>query len=124
MSDVKNSRVSKLYGLWREQGGYCVYCDGPTFIAAKEDKDDARRRLRIEAGLSGSGKHLTQHVATIDAETGQMACKFCNCSRGARTGASHRNAMQTLVAEDRHPVNRLVETYEFGRLSWSHLAVR
>jgi hypothetical protein len=28
-------------------------------------------------------------------------------------------AIQKIVAADRHPVNRLVEEYEDGRLSWT-----
>lgn len=123
MTEFERPRISRLYGLWLEQGGCCVYCDGPTFVAERERKDDARRRLRIEAGVAGAGKNLTQHVATIDHETKQMSCKFCNCSRAGRTTAAHRRAMQALVAAERHPVNRLTESYEFGRLSWSRLAV-
>ncbi|UGV26955.1 hypothetical protein E0H22_15430 [Rhodopseudomonas boonkerdii] len=121
MIEIGRPRTTRLYGLWLEQRGRCVYCDGPTFVVEREHKDDARRRLRIEAGVSGAGKNLTQHVATLDSETKQMSCKFCNCSRAGLSAAAHRRAMQALVAADRHPVNRLVETYEFGRLSWSSL---
>jgi hypothetical protein len=111
-------RNDKLYGLWREQGGACFYCDGPTFVPDREAKDSARRRLRIEVGVSGAGKHLNQHVATIDSATKAMACKFCNCSREGKSPVAHRKAVQAIVAADRHPVNRLIEAYADGRLSW------
>jgi len=118
MNARRTDRNVKLYGLWREQSGACVYCDGPTFLADRETKEGARMRLRIEAGVTGSGRHLNQHAATIDDAAKAMACKYCNCSRGGRSAAAHRRAMQVLVAADEHPVNRLIETYESGRLSW------
>lgn len=111
-------RNDKLYGLWREQGGACFYCDGPTFVLDRETKESARRRLRIEVGVPGAGKHLNQHVATIDNATKAMACKFCNCSREGKSPVVHRRAIQEIVAADRHPVNRLIEAYGDGRLSW------
>ncbi|QUS40045.1 hypothetical protein RPMA_15320 [Tardiphaga alba] len=119
MSDNGRDRNIRLFGLWHEQNGACFYCDGPTFIPERENKDAARVRLRIEAGVSGSGRHLNQHVATIDKAAKAMACKFCNCSRGSRDAGKHRTAMQTLVAAERHPVNRLIESYDDCRLAWT-----
>lgn len=114
-------RNDKLYGLWREQRGACFYCDGPTFIPDRESKDSARRRLQIAVGVAGAGKHLNQHVATIDSATKAMACKFCNCSREGKSPTAHRRSIQSIVAADQHPVNRLIEAYADGRLSWSRI---
>lgn len=51
-------RNRKRDGLWREQGGACFYCDGPTFVLDIEPRDVARRRLHIEVGVVGAGKQL------------------------------------------------------------------
>ncbi|MCX7319725.1 MAG: hypothetical protein NT113_09610 [Hyphomicrobiales bacterium] len=90
-------------------------------MSDRESKESARRRLRIAVGVAGAGKHLNQHVATIDSATKAMACKFCNCSREGKSPMSHRRSIQSLVATDQHPVNRLIEAYADGRLSWSRI---
>lgn len=89
--------IGELYGLWCEQGGACCCCSGPTFVPDREAKDSARRRQCNESGVAGSGKHLNQHVATIDSATKAMACKFCNSSRGGRAAAVHRKVIQRLL---------------------------
>jgi hypothetical protein len=114
----------KLEQLWYEQGGRCLYCDGPTYLPSSENKDQARLRLAIEPGCTGSAKLLNHHVATLERASGKMACKFCNCQRGSRDFEKHRKFMQRRVASESHPVNRLVETYSEGRLSWRPLAFR
>jgi hypothetical protein len=115
------SMSEKLEQLWQEQGGRCLYCDGPTYLPSSENKDQARHRLIIEPGCVGSAKLLNHHTATVDRASGKMACKFCNCQKGSRSFEKHRKFMQRRVATEEHPVNRLVETYEEGRLSWRPL---
>jgi hypothetical protein len=48
-----------------------------------------------------------------------MVCKYCNCQRHNRSVEAHRRAMRDKVLADQHPVNRLVESYDDGRLSWT-----
>ena len=115
---------NRLEQLWNAQGGRCLYCDGPTYLPSSENKDQARRRLSIEPGCAGSAKLLNHHMATVERGSGKMACKFCNCQRGSRPLEKHRKFMQRRVASEQHPVNRLVETYHEGRLSWRPLASR
>src|SRR5437016_2389885 len=66
----------KLEQLWHEQGGRCLYCDGPTYLPSSENKDQARRRLIIEPGSAGAAKLLNHHTATVDRASAKMACKF------------------------------------------------
>ena len=104
--------------FWHEQEGRCFYCAGATYLPSLENKDQARKRLHIEAGF-GSAKLLNQHVATIDREARKMACKYCNCQRHNRSVEAHKQAMREKVLSDAHPVNRLIESYDSGRLSWA-----
>ena len=112
----------RLEQLWHAQDGRCLYCDGPTYLASSENKDQARRRLAIEPGCVGSAKLLNHHMATVERTSGKMACKFCNCQKGSRSFEKHRKFMQRRVVTEAHPVNRLVETYRDGRLSWRPLS--
>ena len=104
--------------FWQQQDGRCFYCDGATYLPSLETKEQARDRLRIATGF-GSAKLLNQHVATVDRAARRMACKYCNCQRHSRSVEAHKRAMLDKVLADEHPVNRLVETYDDGRLSWT-----
>jgi hypothetical protein len=113
----------RLERLWHEQAGRCFYCDGPTYLPSIESKEQARRRLAIEPGIAGSAKLLNQHLATVEHLSRKMVCKFCNCHQGGSRGIeSRKRAILARVAAETHPVNRLVEDYEQGRLSWRPLA--
>ena len=104
--------------FWQEQDGRCFYCDGATYLPSLENKEQARQRLHIATGF-GSAKLLNQHVATLDRAARRMVCKYCNCQRHNRSVEAHKRAMLDKVLADEHPVNRLVESYDDGRLSWT-----
>jgi hypothetical protein len=54
---AKCSNMSKkLEQLWYQQGGRCLYRDGPTYLPSSENKDQARRRLAIEPGVRRFGQ--------------------------------------------------------------------
>jgi hypothetical protein len=113
----------RLERLWHEQEGRCFYCDGPTYVPSIETKDQARQRLAIEPGVTGSAKLLNQHLATVEHLSRKMVCKFCNCHQGGgRSIEAHRRSILAKVAAETHPVNRLVEEYGQGRLSWRPLS--
>jgi hypothetical protein len=104
--------------FWQDQEGRCFYCDGATYLPSLENKEQARSRLHIATGF-GSAKLLNQHVATLDRAARKMVCKYCNCQRHNRSVEAHKRAMRDKVLADEHPVNRLVESYDDGRLSWT-----
>jgi hypothetical protein len=107
-----------LEQFWQEQDGRCFYCDGATYLPSLENKEQARSRLHIAGGF-GASRLLNQHVATVDRAARRMACKYCNCQRHNRSVEAHKRAMRDKVRADQHPVNRLVESYDDGRLSWA-----
>jgi DNA-directed RNA polymerase subunit RPC12/RpoP len=113
----------RLERLWHEQDGRCFYCDGPTYVPSIETKDQARKRLAIEPGITCSAKLLNQHIATVEHLSRKMVCKFCNCHQGGgRSIEAHKRSILAKVAAETHPVNRLVEEYGQGRLSWRPLS--
>jgi hypothetical protein len=113
----------RLERLWHEQEGRCFYCDGPTYLPSIETKDQARNRLAIEPGITGSARLLNQHIATVEHLSRKMVCKFCNCHQGGgRSIEAHKRSILARVAAETHPVNRLVEEYDQGRLSWRPLS--
>ncbi len=114
MSANKRRQLAELY---EAASGICCYCDGATWLAFREGRNAARRRLGIVAGTPGAGNALTAARATrehlikradggTDAGNLKLACLACNVRRGDSTPDEHRADMQKLVAAGLHPTNR------------------
>lgn len=98
-----------------------MYCGGKTWTPHCMTKDSAREMFGLEKGVPHHAKRLKLAMATREhlirvADGGKngdnidLACLFCNTTRGERTPQHHRELMLKLVAAGCHPTHHNLPT--------------
>lgn len=108
-----------LSALFKKYNGICVYCDGKTYFRLGRSLSELCQRFPdLRRGERGAKRKRRYFIATrehmvrkTDGGNNEqqnlvLACAYCNSCRGDATPDQHRAAMQKLVEEGRHPVNR------------------
>lgn len=123
--------------LFDRRNGICIYCDGETWTPHRLTKDAARERFGLQKHAPHHAKRLKFKMATKEhlvriADGGEnganidLACLFCNTTRGERTPAEHRELMLKLVAAGRHPTHSGLptEATTMNLKKWARNALR